>query len=123
MKICIIDDNQKITRMFAKMLGINGHECTVANDGRTGLAMLENEKFDATVLDYSMPGFSGVDVVKSLNKNGRIKEQNIVILTASSASDEELNEMKELGVKECLKKPIELDSLIKVLEYISNQSK
>ena len=123
MKICLIDDNPKITRMFTKLLEINGHKCMIANDGRTGLAMLENEKFDATVLDYSMQGFSGMDVVKSLNKTGRIKEQNVVILTASSASDEELNEMKELGVKECLKKPIELDSLIGILESVNHQSK
>ena len=119
MKVCIIDDNMSITGMFSKLLKMEGHEVVVANGGRAGLALLDNEVFDATILDISMPEFSGIDVVKALNESGRIKEQKIVILTASSASDEELGNLKEKGVKEFLKKPLQLDSLVATLEAVS----
>ena len=118
MKVCIIDDNMSITGMFSKLLKMEGHEVVVANDGREGLALLDNDVFDATILDISMPGFSGIDVVESLNKSGRIKEQKIVILTASSVLNEELDKLKNNGVKEILKKPIKLDSLVATLEAI-----
>jgi len=98
---------------------MEGHEVVVANDGRTGLSLLENDKFDATILDISMPEFSGIDVVDALNESGRIKEQKVVILTASSSSNEELDKLKEKGVREVLKKPLQLDSLVATLEAVS----
>ncbi len=119
MKICIIDDNVSITGMFSKLLKMEGHEVVVANGGRAGLALLDNDIFDATILDISMPEFSGLDVVDALNKSGRIKEQKIVILTASSSPNEDLEKLKEKGVREVLKKPIQLDSLVSTLEAVS----
>ena len=119
MKVCIIDDNVSITGMFSKLLKMEGHEVTVANGGRAGLALLDNDIFDATILDISMPEFSGIDIVDALNESGRIKEQKIVILTASSSSQDELNKLKDKGVREVLKKPLQLDSLVATLEAVS----
>ena len=119
MKVCIIDDNVSITGMFSKLLKMEGYEVVVAKCGRAGLALLDNDVFDATILDISMPEFSGIDVVDALNKSGRIKEQKIVILTASSVSNEELDKLKDKGVREILKKPLQLDSLVATLEAIS----
>jgi len=119
MKVCIIDDNTSITGMFSKLLKMEGHEVVIANGGRAGLALLENDKFDATILDISMPEFSGIDVVDALNESGKINDQKIVILTASSVSNEELDKLKGRGVKEVLKKPLQLDSLVATLEAVS----
>jgi len=119
MKVCIIDDNTSITGMFSKLLKMEGHDVVIANGGRAGLALLDNDVFDATILDISMPEFSGIDVVDALNKSGRIKEQKIVILTASSSPNEDLEKLKEKGVREVLKKPIQLDSLVATLEAVS----
>ena len=119
MKVCIIDDNISITGMFAKFLTIQGYEVTVRNGGKEGLELLNAEKFDITLLDISMPGFSGIDVIKALHDSGRIKEQKIMILTASSSSQDELNKLKEKGVREVLKKPLQLDSLVATLEAVS----
>jgi DNA-binding response OmpR family regulator len=119
MKICIIDDNTSITGMFSKLLKMEGHEVVVANGGKAGLALLDNDIFDATILDISMPDFSGIDVVNNLYESGRIKEQKIVILTASSGSLDELEKLKEKGVREVLKKPLQLDTLVSTLEVVS----
>jgi DNA-binding response OmpR family regulator len=119
MRVCIIDDNTSITGMFSKLLKMDGHEAVIANGGRAGLALLDNDVFDVTILDVSMPEFSGIDVVHALSESGRIKEQKIVILTASSVSNDELDKLKDLGVKEILKKPLQLDSLVATLEAVS----
>ena len=44
MKVCIIDDNTSITGMFSKLLKMEGHEVVIANGGRAGLALLENDQ-------------------------------------------------------------------------------
>jgi DNA-binding response OmpR family regulator len=110
MKICIIDDNTSITGMFAKFLTIQGYEVTVRNGGKEGLDLLNAEKFDITLLDISMPGFSGIDVITALHDSGRIKEQKIMVLTASTSTLDELGIMKG-EIKEILKKPLELSTL------------
>jgi len=120
MKICIIDDNTSITNMFAKLAKIKGHDCVISNDGRTGLSLLENETFDVAILDLAMPSFSGINIINSLEKNSMMDKQKILVLTASSISDNEIENIKKLGVKEVLKKPVKLDAILTVLENISN---
>ena len=116
MKICIIDDNRSITNMLAKLAKIKGHDCVIANDGRTGLSLLENGTFDVAILDLAMPEFSGIDVVNSLVKNGKMDKQKILVLTASSVSDDDIENLKKQGVKAFLKKPVKMAALLDVLE-------
>ena len=106
MKILIIDDNEDITKMLSKYMTIKGHSCSVANDGRNGLNLIEKEIFDVVILDIAMPEFSGNDIIDKLYKNGKIKNQNIVTLTASSISYDNESILKSKGIKLCLKKPI-----------------
>ena len=115
MKMCIIDDNTSITNMFEKLAKIKGHDCVIANDGRVGLSLLENGAFDVVVLDLAMPEFTGIDIVKSLAKNGKMDKQNILVLTASSIADDEIENIKKLGVKVILKKPVKMDILLTTL--------
>ena len=121
MKILIIDDNESITNLFSKLAKMKGHECVVANDGKSGLSMLENQIYDATILDISMPEFSGIDVVNALAESGRIKEQNIVVLTASSSSNDELDVLVQKGVKLCLRKSMPVQTILSTLVELENK--
>ena len=120
MKLCIIDDNTRITNMFAKLAKIKGHDCVIANDGRTGLSLLENGTYDVAILDLAMPEFSGIDVVNALEKDGKMDKQKIVVLTASSIPDDEIENLKKQGVKAVLKKPVKMAALLSVLKNIGN---
>lgn len=91
-------------------------ECDVSNGGRNGLSLIESNKYDAVILDISMPEFSGFDVVDALNKSGKIKENKIIIMTASVQGDEDLDVLKGKGVHSILKKPVEIDALISTLK-------
>jgi len=98
------------------MLKLEDMECDVSNGGRNGLSLIESNKYDAVILDISMPEFSGIDVVNALNESGKIKENKIIIMTASVQGDEDLHELKEKGVHSILKKPVEIDALISTLK-------
>jgi len=116
MKILIIDDNQSITGMLSKMLKLEGYETVVSNDGKNGLSLIENNHFDAVILDLAMPEFSGIDIIESLNKSGKLNEQKILVLTASSPSDDAVEKIKSLGVKNVLNKPIDPQVLLELLK-------
>ena len=119
MKICLIDDNLSITGMLSKMLELEGHEVDVKNNSREGLSALENNSYDAVLLDIAMPEFSGIDIINSLNESGKVKEHNIGVITASVVSEAEMNHLRESGIIEIFKKPIDNDELLAFLEKVS----
>ena len=115
MQILLIDDNESITEMMSKYLTGKGHDCTVSNDGRNGLTLIEQRKFDAILLDLAMPDFTGIEVIEHLYKNGKINEHKIILFTASSVTDEEIQRLIKMGAHSCLKKPVKLDVLLKTI--------
>ncbi|GBL40720.1 hypothetical protein LBMAG54_05340 [Nitrosopumilaceae archaeon] len=116
MKILLIDDNEDISTAFSKYFIYRGHECSVSNDGQNGLSMIENNSYDAIIMDLTMPDFSGPDIVESLYNRNLMNNKLIVALTASSISDDEKNDLKKRGIHSILKKPIDPDEL---LDYLS----
>lgn len=114
--ILLIDDNKEITTMLAKYLKSSSHEVSVSNDGRNGLNMIINNKFDVVLLDLAMPEFSGTDIIESLAKENKIKNQKIILFTASSKPEDEISELIKKGAHSCLKKPIDPDELLNYLE-------
>jgi DNA-binding response OmpR family regulator len=121
MKILVIDDKVDITEIISKYMTIKGHSCSVVNDGRSGLNLIENHTFDAVILDIAMPEFSGNDIIDALHENNKIKNQNIITLTASTISYEDESNLKSKGVRLCLKKPIPLDILLEHIQQFENK--
>ena len=115
MKILLVDDNKSITKVISQYLTVQGHQCSVSNDGKNGLNLIQSEKFDVIVLDLAMPGFTGFDMLDSLEAKGLLKSLKIIILTAAELSENQIETMIRRGVKKVLKKPIPLDVLEKNL--------
>lgn len=119
MKILLIDDNERISKMLSTFLRLNGHECVVANEGETGLDFIEGQKFDVILLDLAMPNFSGYDIIDALEKKGKLEEYNIVVFTASTVSKEKLDDLVTRGVKDYILKPADLDDLLDKIKTIA----
>jgi len=116
MKVLIIDDNENITSMLEKYLKLKNYECVIENKGKDGLKKILSEKFNYILLDLSMPEFDGYAILDHLEKESSIKEKNIIIFTASNISDNEINQLKERGVYECFRKPVELKKITALLK-------
>ncbi|GFN39829.1 MAG: response regulator receiver protein [Marine Group I thaumarchaeote] len=115
MKILLIDDNESITKSLSKYLGLKNYDCTVSNDGRNGLSLIQKNKFDVVLLDLSMPEFSGIDVLEALEKDGLLKKQKIILFTASSITQEEIERLLKTGIHGCIRKPVRMPDLLKFL--------
>lgn len=115
-KILLIDDNVSITDMMSKYLTFKHFDCTTCNDGRNGLTLIEQGKFDIILLDLAMPDFSGIDVIDHLYKNGKINDLKIILFTASSINDAQIEDLLKKGAHSCIKKPVQLQTLVQILE-------
>lgn len=112
MKILLIDDNVEIDKMLQKYLQTKGEECIATTDGRNGLALMRQQRFDIVLLDLAMPDFTGFDVVNELSKSDEIKHQKIIVLTAASISQDQVDRLLKAGVKSVLRKPVSPDVLM-----------
>lgn len=116
MKLLIVDDNTSITDMLSKYLTIKGYDVSVVNSGINALNMIKSNKFDTVLLDLSMPDFSGIDVIENLEKTDQLKDQKIVLFTASSVANDTIDKLLEKdGIKTCLKKPVKLGELVQTI--------
>ncbi|MFB5647424.1 MAG: response regulator [Candidatus Nitrosomaritimum yanchengensis] len=113
MKVLIVDDNQDITGLLSKFLKAKGFENVVTNDPRDGLERIKEEKYDVVLLDISMPEMSGIDIIQTLEREKILKDQKIVIFSATAFTTSQINDLlKKEGIQGCLKKPIQLNELL-----------
>ena len=119
MNILGIDDNEDILKLLKTVLTSKGHDFTSVGNGKDGVKLIEEQNFDAILLDLAMPEFSGLDVIESLKKSSNLKDQEIIIFTASSATDKEIDLLlKYEGIKLCIRKPVDINFLIKKVEEV-----
>lgn len=112
LEILIIDDNEQITKMLTTFLELKEHKCTVANDGKEGLAIVKENRHDVVLLDLAMPEFDGYSVIKDLEENNLLKNHKIIVFTASTITQEELDDLVKRGVTAYILKPIDIDVLL-----------
>ena len=112
LKILIVDDNEQITKMLTTFLELKQHSCTVSNDGKDGLKLIKENNHDVVLLDLAMPEFDGYAVIKDLEANNLLNERNIIVFTASTITQDELDKLVARGVKSYILKPIDIDILL-----------
>ena len=120
MNILGIDDNEDILKLLNTVITSKGHDFTQALNGKDGIKLIEEQNFDAILLDLAMPGFSGLDVIESLKKSNKLKDQKIILFTASSATDKEIDVLLQNdGIKSCIRKPVDINILINKVEEVA----
>ena len=120
MKILGIDDNADITELLNTVLNRAGNEFSYVNNGKEGLKMIQENNYDLVLLDLSMPEFTGLDVIDSLNNTDLMNKQKIVLFTASSMTDSEIEDLMKKGVHSCIRKPVDINDLLEKLKAIEN---
>ena len=107
-KILVIDDEHKIVEICQDYLKASGFDVVSASDGLQGLTTARREKPDLIVLDLMMPGMDGLDVCRTLRREGNIP---IIMLTARVEESDKLVGL-ELGADDYITKPFSPRELV-----------
>lgn len=118
MKILVVDDFSTMRRIIKNLLRdlgfTNTHE---ADDGNTALPMLQSGNFDFLVTDWNMPGMQGIDLLKAVRADPRLKTLPVLMVTAESKR-EQIIEAAQAGVNGYIVKPFTAATLNEKLNKI-----
>lgn len=112
-RVLVVDDDDPIRNMVLRLLQFSGAELETAGceDGASALELLGREDFDLLVIDYTMPGLSGVEVIQQLRRSARNASIPVIMLTARS-ENHHLIESLEGGASYFVAKPFEPQDLL-----------
>lgn len=109
MRILVIEDEEQLRLQLSEQLKKSGYAVDLAENGEEGLYIGREYPIDVAVIDLGLPNISGIDVIKSLRKEGR--KFPILILTARDRWQDKVEGL-EAGGDDYLVKPFHIEELM-----------
>ncbi len=118
MKVLIVDDFSTMRRIIKNLLRDLGFTNTFeADDGSTALPMLKDGSFEFVVTDWNMPIMQGIDLLKEIRKDPKLKHLPVLMVTAE-AKREQIIEAAQAGVNGYIVKPFTAGTLKEKLDKV-----
>jgi DNA-binding NtrC family response regulator len=108
-KALLVDDEQDFLEALSERMRLRGMEVSVAASGEEALRKVENETYDAIVLDLMLPGMDGLEALKIIK--ARRPQMQVILLTGRATVEMGVEAMK-LGAMDFMEKPADIGQLI-----------
>jgi DNA-binding response OmpR family regulator len=107
--ILLVEDEVKLAQFVQLELVQEGYQVTVAHDGMTGLTSAREQPIDLIILDWMLPGFSGIEVCRRLRSTG--DQVPVILLTAKDEIQDRVEGL-DAGADDYLVKPFSIEELL-----------
>lgn len=119
LRILLVEDNRVSQLMMKKIISKTVHHLVIAKDGLEALQYFDGDNFDLVLMDIHLPHINGFEVTRQF----RIKEESLncrvpIYAVTSFVMEEDQKRCLEVGMDGYLPKPINLNELICVVNYI-----
>jgi len=108
--VLVVDDDERLRRLLVRYLTDHGFRVTAAADAAEARACLRSVRPDLMILDVTMPGETGLDLVDDLRRSGET-ELPVLLLTARGAPEDRIAGF-ESGADDYLGKPFDPYELV-----------
>jgi DNA-binding response OmpR family regulator len=108
MKLLIIEDEKELAASIASYLKNENYTCEVASNFKQALDKIETSDYECIALDITLPGGSGMQLLKELKNNK--KTDGVIIISAKNSIEDRINGLR-LGADDYLVKPFHLSEL------------
>jgi DNA-binding NtrC family response regulator len=118
-RILIIEDDAQLRGLLTELLEGEAYETSAVESGEEGLRALQGEVFDVVLLDINLPGMHGINVLTAAPNTQTDAE--FIVMTAFAEVETAVQAMK-LGAFDYLRKPLEPDELLLVIDRALSQT-
>lgn len=105
--ILVVEDELGIQEVLKFNLGQHGHDVVVAPDAEDALNLLRGALPDLILLDWMLPGMSGIDLARRIRSDARLKTIPIIMLTARAEERDKIQGL-DTGADDYITKPFSL---------------
>ncbi|ONG52666.1 two-component system response regulator [Pseudoroseomonas deserti] len=117
-KVLVVDDYKTMTRIIRNLLKqIDFHDADEAADGHEALAKLRSGNFGLVISDWNMQPMTGLDLLKEVRADARLKHLPFIMVTAESKT-ENVVAAKQAGVSNYIVKPFNAETLRDKIEKV-----
>jgi len=120
MKTLLIDDDELIRDSFRLAFSQKGCFLMAVETAEEGLCVLQNNKFDIIISDFTLPGMNGIDFFKQAAIN---QTDTANVLISGNISPEKLLEKNEAKVHDFVQKPFSVTDLVQTLTVLTENKK
>ena len=111
--ILVVDDNEAIRSLVSVILEKLGLKVSSADNGKRGMDLFVNSKFDLVVTDFNMPGMNGIDLANKI----KVKSPSTVIVLMTGEEKEFiLSIIKDTGVDRAIFKPFSIREMAETVQ-------
>jgi DNA-binding response OmpR family regulator len=107
--ILLVEDDAKLAQFIEAELNLEGYRVTLATNGMDGVSMARQAQPDLLILDWMMPGLSGIDVCMRLRETGM--QAPIILLTAKDEIPDRVTGLNA-GADDYVTKPFSIEELL-----------
>jgi len=107
--ILVVEDEEKLARFIELELGYEGYKVSVAGDGLSGLTAARESKPDLVILDWMLPGLSGIELCRRLRATGDMVP--VILLTAKDEVSDRVTGL-DAGADDYVVKPFSVEELL-----------
>ncbi|WP_323835014.1 phosphate regulon transcriptional regulator PhoB [Photorhabdus africana] len=110
-RILVVEDEAPIREMVCFILEKNGYQPVEAEDYDSALACLSEPYPDLVLLDWMLPGGSGLQIIKQMRRNNNIRDIPVMMLTARGEEEDRVRGL-EVGADDYITKPFSPKELV-----------
>ncbi len=119
-KVLIVDDDEEIRALLQDVLQEEGYQVGTARDGQEALEVLHQEGGWVVLLDIMMPNVDGREVIRQLQTNDALRDQNkVALMSAGGRLAQERQHLSGDVVEALLPKPFDLDDVLAVVSRLA----
>lgn len=119
--VLIVDDEPSIREMIAVALEMAGYGYIEAGDARQAHSLVVDERPNLIILDWMLPGTSGIDLARRLKRDDSTAEIPIIMLTARTEEDNRIQGL-EVGADDYITKPFSPREMVARLKAVLRRS-
>lgn len=119
MNILLVEDDLNLVDALSRMLVARGFHVVCCADGKEALVMARHRPFDAALLDLSLPGMDGLDLLQHLRDEG--SRLPVLVMTARTAVEDRVLGLNS-GADDYLIKPFDVEELVARLKALVRRS-
>lgn len=118
--ILVVEDNEKNRKLVRDVLQFKGYTILEASTGDEGIKIAENRRPALVIMDVQLPGMSGIEALKRLRRNPKLRKTPVIAVTAS-AMVEDLSKIEKAGFDGYQSKPISVKEFLQTVHSVLNR--